>query len=257
MKLRGAILMIGSLFWEDEDNCIKLKSSKELAGKRRKWRESKLDMDACKLIYLPIRYGRKSTSRYCTYTMVFSNSVEKKGTAYYVPYKDQIDIEENFNQLYCQAIDLAKVEGISKSDENKLVKKWGSVGLKLNPEFETKNKQQANDIIEYWKSYFKKLNQDLYRIDVSEAHSITQDGLLNFELEGNTEGIDYFLATPVSPNIKDYPDGAEIAKAMNVTREEYYGYFVENYNNNIRTKDDEEIIKHLPEKIKASLQHSV
>ena len=246
--------MIGSLYWENESNCIQRKSSKELAEMRRKWRENKLEMQESKLISLPIRYGRKSKSRDCTYTMAFSNSVEKNGQAYYVPYKGEINVGENFNQLYCQAIELAEVEGISKSGENTLVKKWGSIGLKLNTEFKKKNEQLAKDLLEYWQRYFGKLSHDLYRINADENHSITQNGLLNFELEENIEGIDYFLATPVSPNIKNYPDGEEIATAMNETREEYYSYFVENYNNQIRTKDDNEIIKYLPKKIKASLQ---
>lgn len=246
--------MIGSLFWEDENNCIQLRSSIKLAEKRKLWRESKLDMGSSKLINLPITYGRKSTSRYCTYTMAFANSVDEKGKGYVIPYKQKINIEEDFKQLYCQAIELAEVEGISKSGENTLVKKWGSIGLKLNPRFIKKHKEVAEKIFSFWKTYFSKLNIELYRIDKNEKHSITKEGLLNFDLEDSLDEIDYFIATPVSPNLKKYPTGIEIAEAMNESREEYFSYFVENFKSGISTRYDKEIINSLPERIKASLE---
>lgn len=254
MQIQGAIIMIGSLFWENKNNCIQLKSSKKLAEKRKVWRESKLNMKFAKLIDLPITYGRKSTSRYCTYTMVFANSVDKKGKGYVIPYKDKINIEENYNQLYCQALKLAEVEGISKSGEGTLVKKWGSVGLKLNSQFIKKHKKIAEELIIFWKTHFSELDIELYRIDENENSSITKEGLLNFNVEEPLDGIDYFLATPVSPNVKKYPNGAEIAQAMNESREEYFSYFIENRRKGIVTKYDEEIIKNLTEKIKASNQ---
>ncbi len=254
MKLQGAVILTGSLYWEDPDNCIQLKDPKILASKRKNWRAEKLDMNNRNLISLPIRYGRKSTSRYCTYTMTFSNSVEKNGHGYVVPYFEKINVKDNFNQLYCQAIELAKVEGICKSGENTLVKKWGSVGLMLSKRFIENLQDRPSDLLEFWKSHYSQLEVDKYRINESEEVSIDKDGILNFNIISKNDDIDYFLATPISPNVKSYPDGAHIAKAMNETRENYYRYFVENYNNGIKTKDDFEIIKYLPEKIKASLQ---
>lgn len=256
MQLQGAVIMIGSLFWEDENNCIDQKSSRDLAEQRRNWRANRLNMASAKLIDLPIRYGRKSETRYCTYTMAFANSAENKGKGYVVPYREKISVEENFNQLYYQAIELAYIEGISKSVENTLVKKWGSVALKLNPKFLNESQEVANSLLNYWRQYYSELKIELYRIDENENYSITEDGLLNFEFEESLEDIDYFLATPVSPNVKKYPDGKEIANAMNTTREEYYDYFVENYNKGIITDDDEIIRNNLPEKVKARLQSS-
>ncbi len=250
MQIQGAVIMIGSLFWEDKNNCIQ----KKLAEIRKVWRDTKLNMESSRLIDLPITYSRKSTKRYCTYTMGFANSVDKKGKGYVAPFKDKINIEENYNQLYCQALELAKVEGISKLGEDTLVQKWGSVGLKLNPKFVEKNKDVAKNLLKFWRQYFSKLNIELYRIDENEDYSITNEGLLNFDVEDSLDNIDYYLATPVSPNIKNYPNGVEIARAMNESREEYFNYFVENYKNGIITKYDDEIIKNLPEKIKASLQ---
>lgn len=254
MQIQGAVILIGSLFWEDENNCIQLKTPKGLAERRRKWRDAKLNMSSRELIDLPITYVRKSTSRYCTYTMGFANSVDKKGKGYIVPFSDKINIKENYNQLYCQALELAEVEGISKPNENTLVKKWGSIGLKLNPAFIQKNKIIAENILKFWKHYFSKLNIELYRIDEIEGYSITKEGLLNFDIVDSLDNIDYYFATPVSPNVKVYPNGVNIAQAMNESREEYYTYFVENYKNGIITNYDKEIIENLPKNIKASLQ---
>jgi len=245
--------MIGSLFWEDKINCISLRESKILASKRSQWREDKLDMSKKRLVDLPIRYGRKSSSRFCTYTMAFSNSINEYGKGFCVPYKQKIDVSENFNQLYCQALELATVEGISKNEENKLVKKWGSVGLLFSSTFKIKNAALVDKIETYWAQYFKKINIDLYRIDENEENSISNRGILNLKFEDEIDDVDYFLATPVSPNVKSYPLPEEIANAMNTTREKYFRYFTQNYKCGIRTKDDAQIIELLPQEIKDDL----
>jgi hypothetical protein len=61
MELTIGIYIVGSLYWE-ADKC------------RSDWRESRLDMDHQFRVTAPIRYGRLSTSRGNTYTMVFSQS---------------------------------------------------------------------------------------------------------------------------------------------------------------------------------------
>jgi hypothetical protein len=249
MKLKGAVIMIGSLYWEDDTNCINLSDQKKLALSRKNWRNEKLLMDQSEIINLPIRYGRISSTRYCTYTMLFSNLVSNPGQGYCVPYKNEIDVTDNFNQIYFQALELANVEGISKSGENKLFKKWGCVGLKLNPKLQIENPKVAEKLTAFWSSYFRIFDQNLFRINEYEESSVTSNGLLNFDIEDKLTDIDYFLATPVSPNIKHYPHGKEIAESMLKTREEYFTYFVENYNNKIRTFDDKDIIEFLPPNI--------
>lgn len=254
MKLKGAVIMIGSLLWEDETNCIQLKEPKTTARERAVWRDTKLLLEEKVQVDLPIRYGRISSSRYCTYSMAFSNSVSEKGTAYYAPYRTKIDVSNyNFNQLFCQALELAQVEGISKDGANNLFKDWGAVGLKFNPKLEKNEPELVKKMVDFWKYYFKGLKHDLYRIEEAEKHSITKDGILNFDIEV-MDGIDYVLATPVSPNVKVYPSGEDVARTMMNTREQYFTYFKENYKNNIRTKDDEDILNCLPEKVRQELE---
>jgi hypothetical protein len=80
--IKGGVIIQGSLFWEDENNCIQDEEGKQKVqreGKeRREWRENHLNIKDAFLIPFPIRYGRCSSSRLCTYTMVIQKIVLKK-----------------------------------------------------------------------------------------------------------------------------------------------------------------------------------
>ena len=52
------VLIIGSLFWDNST--------------RDEWRRDRLDLERRQYVRAPIRYGRQSTGRGCSYTMVFS-----------------------------------------------------------------------------------------------------------------------------------------------------------------------------------------
>ena len=67
MKLKGGVIIIGSLIWEDH-----LKKADNI---RKNWRKQNL-LDKPVLAKVPIRYGRESQTRKHTYTMVFSKSCE-------------------------------------------------------------------------------------------------------------------------------------------------------------------------------------
>jgi hypothetical protein len=120
--LKGAALIVGSLFWENETNAIK----KEQGRLRTAWRNQNLDMKRAEKITLPVRYGRKSESRYCTYTMLFSNSCPQAGTGYIIPFKPEIIVKpDDLISLRSLAVRMAKAEGICKKDESVVFKKWG------------------------------------------------------------------------------------------------------------------------------------
>ena len=59
VSLNGGVLIIGSLLW-DVDKI------------RERWRDNFLDMKRKLPVAAPIRYGRVSSERKCTFTMVFS-----------------------------------------------------------------------------------------------------------------------------------------------------------------------------------------
>ncbi|MBI4930046.1 MAG: hypothetical protein HY841_04725 [Bacteroidetes bacterium] len=116
-EIKGGVIIIGSLFWEDEKNCMKGEKAK---GKRRKkWRNDNLNIDKTKPIPLPVSYGRCSSSRLCTYTMVLSSAYNNKvGQGLVVPFKKEIDFSQE-NILKEQVGNLALAEGIYKKGETK------------------------------------------------------------------------------------------------------------------------------------------
>ena len=76
--MRIGILIIGSLYWEQTED-------------RRNWRDNRLDVAAKCRVRVPIRYGRRSRTRGCSFTMVFSPglSEEAYGHAIVAPCKSE------------------------------------------------------------------------------------------------------------------------------------------------------------------------
>ena len=107
MKLKGAVLIVGSLLWDpDQVND---------PGARKKWRNTRLVMNDRIHVKAPIRYGRLSGSEPNRhYTMVFSKECEeqeKLGTAFVVPFKREMI--RSFKGIENQARFLSKAEGNS------------------------------------------------------------------------------------------------------------------------------------------------
>lgn len=228
--MQGAVLVIGSLLWENEKNTLDSKQGKL----RDNWRKN-LDLEKKIAIEVPIRYGRKSTSKRCTYTMVISNSVTNLGTAYIIPFKKEI---ENFEELKNQALELSEVEGISTTKYPKrLIASWGAVGITFNEAEE----KQFQEIKNKWHQEFASFENTDYKIG-NEQPSIRENGELNFEFKV-PEYIDYVFATPVKPNISEYPTTDRIVEAIIESSPRYDIYVKENFNNGIRVHGDEEIMK--------------
>lgn len=229
--MKGSVLVIGSLLWENETNSL----NKNQGKLREKWRKD-LDFENKIAVKVPIRYGRKSGSRICTYTIIFSNSVKSLGTAFIVPYKEETN---SFEKIRQQAIELSKAEGISKKSSDNLIASWGAVGIAFN-----KNKGGIYaKLKKNWRKKFKTFKNKDYRIG-SESPSIKENGELNFEFEiPNT--IDYVFATPVKPNIAEYPNNEKIIEAILESNPRYDTYVIENYQNGIRIENDDELIEGL------------
>src|SRR5437660_1164648 len=117
MKLKGGVIIIGSLIWDDSNI-------------REDWRNKYLRTERT-LTKVPIRYGRESHTRHDTYTMIFSKSCEHTlGQGVILPFLQDI---LSFEELEKQAVALAIAEGIYKQDNTRLTSHWGSVGLLINP----------------------------------------------------------------------------------------------------------------------------
>lgn len=230
--MKGAVLIIGSLLWENEENALNVEQGKL----RSSWRK-KLDLDKKMAISVPIRYGRKSKSKRCTYTMILSNSVSNFGTAFIVPFKKEIN---GYEELRNQALEFSVAEGISnKRNPNRLTASWGTVAIIFN-----KSKEKQWDAIKKkWHQEFSSFKNSDYKIG-NEEPSIQQNGELNFQFE-IPEDIDYVFATPIMPNISEYPTNERIIEAIIESKPRYDTYVKENFKNGIRVQGDEEIIRQI------------
>jgi hypothetical protein len=89
-KFVGAVLTIGSLYWDKDA--------------REQWQKERINKEESILVFSPIRYGRKSSGRSDTYTMVFSQLCYRKdyglGTALLVPLKHEIRSFEDLKFIF-------------------------------------------------------------------------------------------------------------------------------------------------------------
>ena len=227
MEFKGGSIIIGSLLWDK-------------APKRIKWRKLYLqDLENKIPVKVKICYGRKSSSRKDTYTMVFSNHPKIEfGNAYILPF---IELIKNAKQLESQAFAMASAEGLWKKEKPSLNKSWGTVGLLINPKL--KNSRNLEIIKERWSHIYSEydLKPSKYIID-KEPSIINENGFLSLDWTDEMENFDFLIATLTEPN-KSLPKAKEIAERMN--EKGYNEYFLNNNKYGIYTFQDEEIIKYL------------
>lgn len=232
MKLKGGVIIIGSLIWEDHLN--------NADNIRKDWRKQNL-MDKPTLTKVPIRYGRESQTRKYTYTMVFSKSCENTlGQGLILSFNEDI---VTFDGLERQAIALAIAEGIYKEDNLRLTSNWGSVGLLTNPSLKKKD-FASNELIhkkwtDLYHSYQDKFVAKNYKIDTEQESVITQNGFLNIDWQEEMKDYDILIATPVIPKPKSLIADNEIAQRM--IDKNYQVYFQSNKEKNITTSADRTI----------------
>jgi hypothetical protein len=167
--------------------------------------------------------------------MVFSNECsDKLGFGCILKYNKQVS---QFDQLYYQAIDLAKVEGIYEDEDNrKIFSSWGGVALLLNPALDLKIEEYISK--EWGDVYQNNIDPSCFRVG-EEIPSIDKNGFLNLEVSVSFDSLDYLLATPVAINVCCYPRAEDIAQAM--LDNNYTEYFCRNRENGILTFQDNDI----------------
>jgi hypothetical protein len=233
---RGAVLIVGSLWWEDSDI-------------RKNWRKTRLDAKSKQFVYVPIRYGRESTSRGNTYTMVFSQLCYRKtyglGQALLVPFRNSVVTS---NDLIWEARELWKAE-VNKGENVPLSisGNWGAIGLLLRPDA-----QIADEIIQSWLTYFHRNNSFQLVQPKTERPALDQNGLLTIRWPKNAENnapieLDFILATATVPSLisKKYPSVRTITEAWNRDKENNVRYFHNNIACGITTFQDKRIKKFL------------
>jgi hypothetical protein len=247
LNLKGGVLIIGSLLWQDH-------LEQERDDIRKNWRNNNLILDNKIMVKVPIRYGRSSQSKNnpqsTITTMIFSNSCKKNnlGTGYFVPFKK--NLLATFKDLMEEANALSVAEGM----RGKLLKGnpiWCSISLLFNPNTVEEEKKVA--IEKKWRGELAKegvLNPDDFKVKREKA-CIDKDGILNIdwfkpvdvrEMKTLNE-YDIVIATATVPKPKKYPSIDELVGNVRTETERYY--FIKNYIAGITTFQDIKVLNKL------------
>ena len=233
--LNIGVLIIGSLYWDNKAH-------------RTKWRRERLDCEVQQRVNVPIRYGRLSSSRGNSYTMVFSTGLAENefGRAIVIPCKSHNLVEE--------AKYLWRAEQSCESMPSSNVSaKWGCVALIENPE-----RPIANDLRNRWTTLISE-SPCYGRLNFADNEDapVDESGFLNIRWPRSEDcsdlEVDVLLATATDPTIKFgcYPTAREIAQAWNTPfGRKHIEYFNGNRQNEITTFQDatiESILKGLRE----------
>lgn len=255
MDIKVGAIVIGSLLWD-------------LTEIRKKW-QAELSLDKKIRVPLPIRYGRLSEkSRNGTYSMVFSNDInnkETKGMGYVIPYKSNITSNEDFIR---QMQLLSEAEVISNV---RICKSWGTVCISINPYIDKIRKDELTSI---WNNLVSETRNNLTGDqrqpelekfgEMEELKSINYNWNLTIDLSGlfknELREFDCLIATANAVKLNQagdnvYPTVKQIAKA--IKEKNYYDYFLNNRQNNIRTFQDKNIAKILKLKYRISLKEKI
>lgn len=235
----GGVLVVGSLYWDDDDT-------------RMRWREEWLELEQARRVAAPIRYGRLSKSRGCTYTIVFSRLCLRPsydgGVGLAVPLKRPVG---DTNSLLQAAYALWGAEAKSPDAQEKVCASWGVIGLLVNPD------RSGEELITGWSRAVRQ--QQTYRAPAhskSEGPVIDSDsGQLLIPWPQTSSGcpldLDFLLATATDPELlvspQRYPSAERIAAAWIGDRNQEVEYFRKNRRAGIRTFQDARIRRYLLE----------
>ena len=227
--LSGGVLIVGSLLWEESEI-------------RDKWRLQCLDLKQRQLVSLPIRYGRISTTRNCTYTMVFSSECktqENLGTGVFIPFTVN---PINFEQLEVHVKRMISAEFNKEKNLSSQNWDWGAMGISFNPNVQSDDSPKsiaiASFLAKWAKKYSNTFNPDDYKVG-KETSVISKAGILSIDCQNLHEKIDFVIATVIKPELKNYPTVKNIADRIVVN--EYDKYFRENRREGIITFQDLEV----------------
>jgi len=245
MQLKGGVIIIGSLLWQDD-----LNTNDKV---RYNWRNTSLNLNEKILARLPIRYGRYSNGD--IYTMVFSTGCEKTkklGTGYVVPFKN--NPIEHLDVLICEARIVAKAEGMECKFVGGANPIWAAMGILINKK--KVDQKTYEQIISRWAKEFEidggGKDTSEYRVG-KEKLSINKNGELQIHWptsvnrgeESRIKEIDFLIAASTKPKYQQkgntkYPSSTQIATSVrnDLTRR----YFMNNFHYRITTFQDNSVI---------------
>ena len=231
--MRLGIVIIGSLYWDP-------------SRVRCRWRQERLNYSKACPVVVPIRYGKQSTKRGGTYTMVFSRSCsesETLGTGLVVPARaeccEPVHFIEEAEHLWAAERDVETISGICAD--------WGNVCVLKNPQVDPQDR-----ILLAWERRVGGLAGD-YRVlpSANDEASVfdARTGLASFDWpkdlasKRDLSGFDLLLMTANKPTLANgrYPTASEIAGAWKADKGGHVMYFWNNRRYGITTFEDAQI----------------
>ena len=230
--MKIGVLLIGSLFWEKKHH-------------RCKWRRDRLNLNDKQYVKVPIRYGRQSSSRGKSYTMVFSSWLcrEQHGKAIVVSCANDVTTGED---LVKEAECLWTAETPKGENPNNRISAkdgWGCVALLENPErpvpddLRSSWTKRVSDEPDYGKKIIRTYGEEVV---------VNRRGFLKIpwpKIGGHSDlDFDALLATVTRPTLNNgcYPSAKNVATAAYRSckgRE----YFCKNREHKIKTFQDTKI----------------
>ena len=226
------VLIIGSLCWDS-------------SGPRTQWRRERLEANVRKYVRVPIRYGRLSAKRGCTYTMVFSMNLTREdrlGRAIIVPSKHRVT---SVRHLVEEAKALWAAERGADEPDGRISAKndyWGCVGLLPNPD-----SLIPDGWLDGWRQRVSHEQACYEALETAngELPAVNGSGFLQIPWprseDGSTLEVDLLLATVTNPTIigGHYPSPCEVADAWNTLHgKKHVEYFEKNRRDGIETCQD-------------------
>jgi hypothetical protein len=233
MQLSIGVLIIGSLYWDP---------------RRQAWRKSRLNMDEVYNVRARIRYGRLSSGRDDTYTMVFSGQAVE-GQAKVVRCRRDVS---SLAELDAEANQLWGAER-NRGPDGTISAEWGCVAMLCNPGRKIPAKvavtwaKRVAGISDYGNSPHLP----------GETAPLSASGLLQIPwpvISGGNDSVplDLLIATANDPtlkgNPKSYPTPEVIAaawRAKKAAKKNRVDYFQNNVRHGIRTFEDDAIAEYL------------
>ena len=208
--MRGGILIVGSLLWDDRPE-------------RKKWREARLIIEDAVHAKVPIHYGRRSVTRGNTFTMVIAAD-GRLGNAIIAPCRTEF---ADIDTIMAEAGELWLAEQPSAAPGN-ISALWGCVGVRFRDDPALANCARA------WADRFREKR-------ASSVYPVRDDGVLDIPwpvATGNgTIYLDLILAT-ATKHEANRPRPEDVADAWVDQVQGHEAYFFENVQHGIRTPDD-------------------
>lgn len=241
INLKGGVLIIGSLLWQDHLDNEKKDNVRKL------WRDRHLLLDHKIMVKVPIRYGRLSNSD--IYTMTFSNSCRtaKQGTGFFVPFK------QTPLTTFADLMNEVKETSIAEGMKGKLLSKergteniWCCMGLLTNPKTVIKETEKA--LITQWSEKISEQGTlDISQFKIGrEKPCIDKGGKLSLNWLSPVDkkdaeildSYDLVIATATKPT--KYPSIKELSEKVKADTTRYY--FIQNYKFGITTFQDIQVL---------------